>query len=93
MPNGKNKNIFDKTSFLGANSSQFIEELYADYILNPKKIPTEWKISITLDHNFSITAMAVNNNSWMDTRFAYWEGPIIISDDLTGVGYLEMTGY
>ena len=44
MANGKNNNIFEKTSFLGANSSQFIQELYAEYLNNPKKIPNEWKI-------------------------------------------------
>ena len=44
MANGKNNNIFEKTSFLGANSSQFIQELYADYLLNPENVPNEWKI-------------------------------------------------
>ena len=44
MANGKNNNIFEKTSFLGANSSQFIQELYADYLTNPQNIPNEWKI-------------------------------------------------
>ena len=41
MANGKNNNIFEKTSFLGANSSQFIQELYADYLTNPQNIPND----------------------------------------------------
>ena len=44
MANGKNNNIFEKTSFLGSNSSQFIQELYADYLHSPQTIPNEWKI-------------------------------------------------
>ena len=36
---------------------------------------------------------ALNTHSWMGTRFPYWEGPISVSGDLSGVGYLEMTGY
>ena len=44
MSVGKNNNIFEKTSFLGTNSSQFIEELYSDYLINPESVPVEWKI-------------------------------------------------
>jgi 2-oxoglutarate dehydrogenase complex, dehydrogenase (E1) component, and related enzymes len=43
MSTNKNNNIFEKTSFLGSNSSQFIEELYADYLNRPNSIPSEWK--------------------------------------------------
>ena len=39
----KNNNIFEKTSFLGNNSSEFIEELYAQYITNPQGLTEEWK--------------------------------------------------
>ena len=34
MPANKNNNIFEKTSFLGNNSSEFVETLYADYLNN-----------------------------------------------------------
>ena len=43
MSIGKNNNIFEKTSFLGGNSSQFIEELYAEYLRAPDSIPSEWR--------------------------------------------------
>ena len=36
MSTVKNNNIFEKTSFLGGNSSEFIEELYSQYVQNPK---------------------------------------------------------
>ena len=37
------KNIFEKTSFLGSNSSEFVETLYADYLNNPDKLPEQWR--------------------------------------------------
>ena len=43
MSTVKNNNIFEKTSFLGGNNSEFIEELYAQYIQNPESISNEWK--------------------------------------------------
>ena len=47
MSTVKNNNIFEKTSFLGGNSSEFIEELYSQYVQNPKSISKEgsweWK--------------------------------------------------
>ena len=33
--NNKNNNIFRKNFFLGNNSSEFVETLYADYLNNP----------------------------------------------------------
>ena len=43
MSVNKNNNIFEKTSFLGNNSSEFVETLYADYLNDPKNIPEQWK--------------------------------------------------
>tara|TARA_Y100000590_G_scaffold65118_1_gene70316 strand:- start:2780 stop:5668 length:2889 start_codon:yes stop_codon:yes gene_type:complete len=43
MSTVKNNNIFSKTSFLGSNSSEFIEELYANYIKNPENLSEEWR--------------------------------------------------
>ena len=44
MSVNKNNNIFEKTSFLGNNSSEFVETLYADYLNDPKNIPEQWRI-------------------------------------------------
>lgn len=57
-----------------------------------RNIPTSWLISLA-NENIIFTTQALNPNSWMDNSFGYWEGPIVIEGDLTGVGYLEMTGY
>ncbi len=43
MSTYKNNNIFEKTSFLGNNSSEFVETLYADFLDNPENIPKQWK--------------------------------------------------
>ena len=61
--------------------------------INGKKVPTKWKISIFGSDPFVINTEPLNINSWMATSFPYWEGPILLSGDLSGVGYLEMTGY
>ena len=56
MSTVKNNNIFEKTSFLGGNSSEFIEELYAQYVQNPESISSEWK-------NFLMVSMIINQKS------------------------------
>ena len=43
MSLNKNNNIFEKTSFLGNNSSEFVETLYADYLNNPENLPEQWR--------------------------------------------------
>ncbi len=61
----KNNNIFEKTSFLGGNSSEFIEELYAQYIINPDSISNEWKEFFKgLNDNKEEIINTVNGPSW-----------------------------
>jgi predicted secreted hydrolase len=57
-----------------------------------RDLPTSWKISIPA-RELEIGTAPINPRSWMDTRFKYWEGPIVISGSHAGQGYLEMTGY
>ena len=65
MSTVKNNNIFEKTSFLGGNSSEFIEELHAQYIQNPGSIPSEWKEFFDgLKDNKSEIINIVNGPSW-----------------------------
>ena len=49
MSANKNNNIFEKTSFLGNNSSEFVETLYADYLNDPKNIPEQLKFFFEID--------------------------------------------
>ena len=39
----KDNTTYKKTSFLIGNNSQFINELYSDYILDPRSIPESWR--------------------------------------------------
>ena len=57
-----------------------------------RDVPTAWAISIPSRH-LEIQTAPLNPQSWMDTRFKYWEGPIKISGNRSGTGFLEMTGY
>jgi predicted secreted hydrolase len=55
-------------------------------------IPTAWRIELPA-RGLSIEVTALNAQSYMATRFAYWEGPISFRGSHDGVGYLETTGY
>lgn len=57
-----------------------------------RDIPTRWHIAVA-KLGIDLDATALNPESWMDTSFAYWEGPVTIGGSHEGVGYLEMTGY
>lgn len=57
-----------------------------------REIPTSWRVTLP-DRDLDIEVQAINPNAWMDTAFAYWEGPVRISGSHDGTGYLEMTGY
>ncbi|WP_224825730.1 lipocalin-like domain-containing protein [Cognatishimia sp. MH4019] len=57
-----------------------------------RQIPTEWRVQLPA-HGIDITTKPTNPQSWMDTLFPYWEGPLRFTGSHTGVGYLEMTGY
>lgn len=57
-----------------------------------RQVPTRWRVDLP-GHDVSVTLEAINPQSWMDTSFAYWEGPVRLSGSHGGRGYLEMTGY
>jgi len=60
--------------------------------IGSRTLPTEWKINVA-SRNLAIAVQPLNPQSWMDTRFKYWEGPISVTGSHRGVGYLELTGY
>lgn len=55
-------------------------------------LPIQWNIEIP-SRALKIQIAALNPQSWMGTSIPYWEGPIRIQGNQSGVGYLEMTGY
>lgn len=57
-----------------------------------RTIPVAWRIAIP-SRDLSIETTPLNDQSWMNTIFPYWEGPIRFTGTHHGRGYLEMTGY
>jgi predicted secreted hydrolase len=57
-----------------------------------RKLPVEWQIDVPA-RAFSILLKPLNARAWMETGFAYWEGPVSFTGSHDGVGYLELTGY
>jgi predicted secreted hydrolase len=57
-----------------------------------RDLPTAWDIAVP-SRGLKIASVPLNPQSFMDTRFKYWEGPISVTGSQTGIGYLEMTGY
>ncbi|EAT11654.1 carotenoid 1,2-hydratase [Bermanella marisrubri] len=64
--------------------------------INTRNVPTEWKLDIK-KINKNLLVKAYYENSWLDTLYPYWEGPIKVINRKTekdvGVGFMEMTGY
>ena len=57
-----------------------------------RTIPTEWRVQLPAQ-GIDVTTTPTNSQSWMDTLFPYWEGPLRFTGTHSGIGYLEMTGY
>lgn len=57
-----------------------------------RRIPTGWSVRIP-SKGVDIVVQALNENAWMSTSIAYWEGPVAAGGSHRARGYLEMTGY
>ncbi len=57
-----------------------------------RDVPTSWQVTLA-ERDLDIRVDAINGDTWMDTSVPYWEGPVRISGNRRGIGYLEMTGY
>lgn len=57
-----------------------------------REVPVRWRVRLDAQE-LDVTVDALNPQSWMDTVFPYWEGPVSVSGTHGGRGYLEMTGY
>ncbi len=94
----KNKNFKSGTYILkngdvnSLENKEIIFEPVKYTKINKKEIPTTWKI-FSKDLELDIEVEALNKNSYLNTIFPYWEGPIKIKGNKNGNGYLEMTGY
>ncbi|MCK0169054.1 iron ABC transporter permease [Jannaschia sp. S6380] len=57
-----------------------------------RTVPVEWRLVLSAQ-DIDLVVEAVNPDSWQDTLFPYWEGPVVATGTHAGSGYLEMTGY
>ncbi|MFW5661658.1 MAG: lipocalin-like domain-containing protein [Oceanicaulis sp.] len=57
-----------------------------------RAVPVRWRVELPA-RGIDVEIEALNDQSWMATRFSYWEGPVSITGTHGGRGYLEMTGY
>jgi predicted secreted hydrolase len=57
-----------------------------------RQVPVAWRLEVPA-YDLAVDTRPLNAQSWMDTAFPYWEGPITVSGSQSGRGYLEMTGY
>ena len=65
MSSSKNNNTYKKTSFLAGNNSSFIEKFYSDYLLNPEKLPEDWKLFFDgLKENKEVIIKDLQGPSW-----------------------------
>ena len=56
------------------------------------RVPVQWRLTLPAKH-LDVTTSALNEEAWMDTQVAYWEGPVRITGSHRGRGCVEMTGY
>jgi predicted secreted hydrolase len=57
-----------------------------------RDVPTGWRVRVP-EFDLDVMVDAVNPQAWMDLSVPYWEGPVTVSGNRSGIGYLEMTGY
>lgn len=57
-----------------------------------RAVPVRWRLQLP-EEGLDIDVGAINPDSWQDTLFPYWEGPVVARGSHAGRGYLEMTGY
>ena len=90
MAINKDNNIFNKTSFLGNNSSEFVENLYAEYLNNPSKLPEEWrKFFEGLNEQKDKILQNANGPSWSPKKKVKIIEPGIIDSENNKNGGLE----
>ena len=65
MSSSENNNTYKKTSFLAGNNSSFIKKFYSDYLLDPKKVPEDWRLFFDgLKENEEVVLKDLQGPSW-----------------------------
>ena len=72
MDSNKNNKIFEKTSFLQGTNSPFIEELYLQYLKNPKNIPESWvEFFDGLNEDQEVIKKEISGPSWTPKKIIF----------------------
>jgi predicted secreted hydrolase len=62
---------------------------------NSVELPLDWRVELP-SLNRQLHIKPLYDQQWMGTRFPYWEGVVLVEDDVgkqIGKGYMELTGY
>ena len=60
-----------------------------------RELPLEWQLAL-VDQKRHWRIRPLYDQQWMDTRYPYWEGVVLVEDEQgrpSGIGYMELTGY
>ena len=72
MSSSKYNTTYKKTSFLAGNNVEFINELYSDYLSDPKSIPESWKLFFEgLSENRELIYENLKGPSWSPKKKNY----------------------
>lgn len=62
-----------------------------------REYPVQWRLKLSAPYSVDLRMKAIVDNAEYDARDTttniYWEGPVSISGDKRGRGYMELTGY
>ncbi len=83
LPNGQYRT-------LSAKDIQMVPLRYSK--VNGKVLPLVWRIDVPKE-KIRLTVSAWNKSQWLDFRFPYWEGAVVVSGSQKGEGFMELTGY
>ncbi|MWJ28928.1 iron ABC transporter permease [Halomonas sp. ZH2S] len=78
------------------SSSELVMEPLVSSRVAGRDVPTQWRLQVS-GRGLDLAIKAPFTDRWMATSVPYWEGEVNVtdyaSDEVLGVGYLEMTGY
>jgi len=58
-----------------------------------KSLPIIWSVQVNKSNErYQWRIEANDSEHWLNTVYPYWEGPIIAHGDISGIGYMEITG-
>lgn len=69
-----------------------ISPIVSTTLSDGKRIPLQWAIEVP-SHDIYVQTQATNPEMWLPFLIPYWEGPVDISGNRSGKGFMQLTGY